>query len=186
MKWAGIVLLLHSAAWAQSSDEIARARTHYEAGRGLYNLGNYADAIREFSAGYALVPRPQFLVNLGQAYRKQGDLPRAREMFQKFLAKAPANDPDRPQIRALLDEIDDQLLEQPPPSRAQPSAQPWIAVSAVPPEKPKKSFMARHWWIIPVSAIVVTGVAVGLYFGLRPSPVSCQDASLGCLEAPPR
>jgi hypothetical protein len=41
--------------------------------------------------------------------------------------------------------------------------------------------MQRHWWIIPVSAVVVAGVAVGLYFGLRPADCP-TSASLGCID----
>jgi len=198
----GVLLLLTGAALAQRADpaaeSVARAKTHFEAGRALYNLGNYSDAIREFSAGYALVPRPQFLLNLGQAYRRQDDLPHAREMFKRFLADAPARDPDRRQAQLILDEIEDTLLEQPrqpaPPERR--IADPYVGIgpsptpaavslvaSPLPPEKPRKSFMARHWWIIPVSAVLVAGASVGLYYAIKPAdPVGCEQASLGCLE----
>jgi hypothetical protein len=48
---------------------------------------------------------------------------------------------------------------------------------ATPPAR-KKPFVARHWWIFPVGAVVVAGVAVGLYFGLKPADCS---ATLGCI-----
>ena len=196
MRGAAALLVLSSLAWAQSPEQLSRARTHFEAGRALYNLGNYTDAIREFSAGYSLVPKPQFLVNLGQAYRKAGNLPRAKEMFQKFLRDAPANDPDRKQVRGILDEIDDQILDEPVPRPVPPPAPPPggssqppapLVVAAPAPPVARKSFMARHWWIVPVSAVVVAGVSVGVYFALKPpDPVSCEGASLGCIDAPPR
>ena len=78
-----VVVLAGAAATARGEgDRESRARAHYEVGLGMYHLGNYRDAIREFSAGYELSPRPQFLINLGQAYRKLGELDKAREMFQ--------------------------------------------------------------------------------------------------------
>src|SRR5262245_45858671 len=85
-------------AHAEGGDALARARSHFEAGRALYSLGNYTDAIREFSAGYELVGKPQFLLNLGQCYRKQNQLQRARQMYQKYLSQAPSSDPERPQV----------------------------------------------------------------------------------------
>jgi hypothetical protein len=134
-------------------------------------------------------------VNLGQAYRKAGNLPRAKEMFEKFLRDAPPNDPDRKQVRGILDEIDDQMLDQPvrpPPAPAPPPVvspapiAPRGVVALAPPVR-RRSFMARHWWIVPVSAVVVAGVSVGVYFALKPpDPVSCEAASFGCIEAPPR
>ena len=165
-----------------------RARTHFEAGRALYNLGNYTDAIREFSAGYQLVPRPQFLVNLGQAFRKLNDLERARDMYKKYLAEAPPNDPEREQVRQIVADLDMQIAALPP----KPLPVPVVVKEAPPPpaavivasEPPKKkSFIQKHWWISPVAGVVVAGVAVGAYFGTRPSgQVDCSAATLGCID----
>src|SRR5437588_12384629 len=78
-------------------DDETRARGHYEIGLGLYRLGDYRGALKEFAAGYELMPRPGFLLNLGQTYRKLGQLARARDLYQQFLAAAPAHGPPRPQ-----------------------------------------------------------------------------------------
>ena len=95
-----------AAAHAQSDDTVARARTHFEAGRALYQLGNYDEALREFAAGYQLAPRPQFLLNLGQCYRKLDDLQKARAMYQRYLHDAPSSDAERDQAQQILAEID--------------------------------------------------------------------------------
>ena len=100
-----------------NDDPVTRARTHFEAGRALYQLGNYNEALREFAAGYQLAPRPQFLLNLGQCYRKLDDLPNAREMYQRYLHDAPASDPERPQAQQILAEIDKQIADGRPPGR---------------------------------------------------------------------
>jgi tetratricopeptide (TPR) repeat protein len=184
---AALVLVLCAGATrAQSGDDTARARTHFEAGRALYNLGNYTDAIREFSAGYQLAPRPQFLVNLGQAYRKLGDLKKAREMYKKFLDEAPQNDPDREQVGQIIAELDQQIAAAPPPvTPTQTAAAPAhvevaVQASAPPPQKP---WIKRNWWIIPVGAVVVgAALGVGLYFGLQTHQVDCSQASLGCID----
>jgi tetratricopeptide (TPR) repeat protein len=183
--WLAVALALSAThARAQSADDVARARTHFEAGRALYNLGNYTDAIREFSAGYQNAPKPQFLINLGQAYRKLNDLEHARDMYKKFLEETTPNDPDREQVRQIVVEIDQQLAARPAPAPPVVVAQPAPAQVAVSTEAPpKKPFIKRHWWIIPVAGVVLAGVAVGIYFGTRPSQVDCSSATLGCIDA---
>jgi tetratricopeptide (TPR) repeat protein len=183
-----LVLLLSSpVCFAQSTEDVSRARTHFEAGRALYNLGNYNDAVREFAAGYQLVPRPQFLVNLGQAYRKLGDLEKARDMYRRFLDSAPANDPDREQVKQIVADLDQQLAAQPPPAPPPvaapvPSPQEAAALTTQASPSEHQPFLKRHWWIFPAGAVVLAGVAVGIYFGVRPAPqVGCGDASLGCV-----
>jgi tetratricopeptide (TPR) repeat protein len=183
----GLAFALGSTAHAQSADAIGRARTHFEAGRALYNLGNYTDAIREFSAGYQLVPKPQFLVNLGQAYRKLGDLGKAREMYKKFLDEAAPADPDREQVKGVLADIEAEMAAQTPTPAVTPTPTPTptqtpaaVVVSEAPQKKP---FIKRHWWIIPVAAVVVgVAIGVGVYYGTRSNQVDCSSASLGCID----
>ena len=47
-------------------DDEQRARGHYEIGLGLYRLGDYHGALKEFAAGYELAHKPGFLSNLGR------------------------------------------------------------------------------------------------------------------------
>jgi hypothetical protein len=110
-------------------DREQRARGHYEIGQGLYRLGDYRGAIKEFAAGYELARKPGFLVNLGQSYRKLGELAHAREMYERFLATVAAGDPKRAQVEAVLAEIAEQLrahpeLENPPPSAVNATSAP--------------------------------------------------------------
>jgi tetratricopeptide (TPR) repeat protein len=176
----------------QPEDPVARARTHFEAGRALYTLGNYEEARREFAAGYQLAPRPQFLLNLGQCYRKLDDLQHAREMYQRYLHDAPATDPERPQAEQILAEIDTQIADRqaalraaPPPASPPPapavSAPAANALTATAPP-PKKSWARRNWWVFPVAAVVVgVGVGLGVYYGTR-APDPCSSANLSCWD----
>lgn len=188
---------------AESDDALARARTHFEAGRALYNLKNYTDAIREFSAGYQLVSKPQFLVNLAQCYDRLADgasdsndrrdaLEHARDMYNKFLQDAPAGDPLRGQVAPIVVELERKLQAMPPPTRkqpeqpptpqvTQPAAAPVVMHEAPPPKR--KSGIARFWWIIPVAAVVVVGVSLGAYYGTRPTGPDCSTATFGCINA---
>ncbi|HEY2748892.1 MAG TPA: tetratricopeptide repeat protein [Polyangia bacterium] len=181
-------------------DREARARAHYEVGLGMYHLGNYGDAVREFTAGYELSPRPEFLINLGQAYRKLHELERARDMFQKYLARAPADAPDRAQVRGLLAEVEAERAAMPPsptPTPAPAANEPTSASTAsapaivsmpvvVAPTPSRRHGLRRWWWTIPVGAVVV-GAAVGvtLYFTLRSSQLSCGSATIACVDLRP-
>src|SRR6185436_7177047 len=160
----------------------------------------YTDAIREFSAGYQLVPKPQFLINLGQCYDKIADgtrdladqreaLEHARDMYNKFLRDAPPGDPYRAQVAQLVVEVERKLQALPaPPPKKQAEAQPApvqvapAVVVAADQTPRKKSGIARFWWLIPVAAVVVVGVSLGAYYGTRQTGVDCSTASFGCVD----
>ena len=86
------------------------ARQHFQQGEDLYVREQYADALLEFEAGYAALPLPGFLINIGQCRRRLGDLGEARVSYEKFLQRAP-NSPLAPTVRTLIRE----LLLTPPP-----------------------------------------------------------------------
>jgi tetratricopeptide (TPR) repeat protein len=181
VKLAVSMLLLWSlpAAAAPLEDATERARAHYEAGRALFSLGNYQEALREFTSGYQLAPKPRFLVNLGQTYRKLGQLEDAREMYRRFLQQVPHDDPDRPAVLTLLDEVDRELRLRPRQIVA-PSPEPQTAAVVVVAPLKKPPFIRRHWWIIPTVLVVAAGVGVGVYFGVRSTQPDCSSAGLGC------
>jgi tetratricopeptide (TPR) repeat protein len=87
----------------------AQARVHFDAGTDHYAAGRYEEAIRSFQAGYSLVPRPSFLVNIGQAYRKLGNLVRAKEAYVAYVRALPENSAIRDQALQVLAEIEVQL-----------------------------------------------------------------------------
>src|SRR2546430_3921986 len=74
-------------------DDEERARGHYEIGLGLYRLGDYHGALKEFAAGYELAHKPGFLLNLGQTYRKLGELREARDLHRQLPAEVRGDDP---------------------------------------------------------------------------------------------
>jgi tetratricopeptide (TPR) repeat protein len=100
----GAIVVMQQArpARAQPRDAIAQARKHYAAGRALYDLGNYEDALREFTTGYELLPRPLFLLDIGQCQRKLREFDKARTSFAEFLERAPKEDAARPRAMELL------------------------------------------------------------------------------------
>jgi tetratricopeptide (TPR) repeat protein len=164
-----------------TEDALQRARMHFEAGRALYKLGNFTEAAREFGSGYELAPRPGFLLNLGQCYIALRDLPKAREMYQRWLHDAPDNDPERRQAEDILAEIERKLAAQPaesvaPPAGVAPASAATVHAAAL----PRRSWLKRHWWLLPTSLVVVgASVAVGVYFGTRHDPCAGADV-IGC------
>jgi tetratricopeptide (TPR) repeat protein len=133
------VAILLSAALATPAvaggDADERARGHYEIGLGLYRLGDYRGALKEFGAGYELAHKPGFLLNLGQTYRKLGELREARDMYRQFLADVRGDDPARPEAQKVLAELEDAVRRQPPPPPAAESAGP--EVTTPPPSSPQ-------------------------------------------------
>ncbi len=111
-----LVAALVADARAAGNDE-ERARAHYEIGLGLYRLGDYRAALKEFAAGYELAHKPGFLLNLGQTYRKLGELREARDMYRQFLAEVRSDDPARPQAQKVLAELEAAIRAEPPVPR---------------------------------------------------------------------
>ena len=186
-------------AHAQSQADLNRARAHFEAGRALYSLGNYAEALREFQSGYQLAPRPQFLLNIGLTQYKLHDLVKARASLTQYVENAPKSEGGIKRAREMLAEIDRTLASQPPPPVAPPppvvttppTPPPTVAtpppsavvLTAAPLPPPKKSWPARYWWVFPVGAAAIAGIAVGVYFGTRGGgSVDCTTPPLGCLD----
>jgi hypothetical protein len=181
---------------AEERDPTARAKLYFETGRLLYKQGDYEQAAKQFNAGYALLPRPQFLLNSGLCYQKLDQLEKARDHYQRFLHEAPADDPDRERAQKWLSEVDVKLAAQraaPPQHPSEPAAVPPIATPpAAPasnggatltaaPTPPRKSFVRRNWWIFPVAGVVVAGVVVGAVLGARASGPSCSGMP-GCID----
>jgi tetratricopeptide (TPR) repeat protein len=178
------MMLLTGVAAAADDDPQARARAHYEIGSGLYRLGDYSGAQREFAAGYELTHKPGFLLNLGQTYRKLHDLSSARDMYKKFLDDAPPEDPQRAQARQVLGDIEAELRSQPAPA---PSPVPKPAVVSAPvvapvapapsavvaaPRPPKKRGRA-----LQIAGITVGIVGLGLAGGGLGAAVLADDAA---------
>ena len=176
-----------------SQEELARS--HFVAGEEEYARGRWQEALHEFQLGYALSPRPEFLINFAQVYRKLGDYDAAARECQRYLATAPPSQLAA-QAERLLQQIKEEQAKAPPPHPepakpavpvaapsvvAAPSAVAAPAIVAPAPPPPKK----KRAWIAPVvvGCVLVAGAAVtlGLVFGLPPHD-SFKSASLGTVD----
>ena len=54
------------------ADDAATARDAYAKGMAHFHLEEYDAAIEEWERGFRVKPAPEFLYNIGQAYRKNG------------------------------------------------------------------------------------------------------------------
>jgi tetratricopeptide (TPR) repeat protein len=151
-------------------DAESRARAHYQIGVGLYRLGDYRGALKEFAAGYDLAHKAGFLLNLGQTCRKLGELGRARDYYRQFLDEAPAGDPARPQARQVLEELDEALRRSPPEAAVAPASAAAAAPADAEPE-PRvgppavRAAPHRHRRALQIAGITVGIAGVGLVGG---------------------
>ena len=179
-----------------AATDVERARAHFEAGSGLYQLGRYDEAIREFSAGYALSHRPQFTLNIAQCYRMLGRYQDARDMIRRFLDEAPADAPERPSAVALLAETEAKLRESgtpppAPPAEAPPAAAPpaaaapapvLVAKAPSPPAPEQHSHRAAYIALGVTGTVLVVGAAVVLGVVLGAPSETVPTTPLGTVK----
>jgi tetratricopeptide (TPR) repeat protein len=181
-----LLLVLPSPAGADAPSREEQARRHFVAGQAHYHAGRYADSLTEFELGYALAPRPEFLINFAQVHRKLGHYERAIAHCESFLATGP---PPRvaDEAHRLLASIREEQAQaairtrpaeptpvKPPPPSVEPRpvtpppatpppvlAQPAPILVAPPP--PAVRPRSRAWiWGVVVAGVVVAGAGIGI------------------------
>jgi tetratricopeptide (TPR) repeat protein len=104
-----VILALVSPARAQdpagqpSDDETAaKASPHIKQGRAYLDAKVYDQAIKELETAYSIDPRPPLLFSIAEAYEGNGNMQRALDTYQKYLAKAGVDETeltDRARVR---------------------------------------------------------------------------------------
>jgi tetratricopeptide (TPR) repeat protein len=186
------VIALAGAAFADPAAEEA-AKEHYAHAKQLVAQRQFAEAYTEFSVGYDLSDRPQFLFNMGECKRLLGDAASARELYQRYLQEAPQGDV-ADLARARLAELGPPppavashppTPAPPPPPTATPAkpvdlqihtepvppAMPPLVDSSGHPQSPPVWHRTSFW--VGVGAAVVVGSAV-IYAATRGGP-SCTS-----------
>jgi tetratricopeptide (TPR) repeat protein len=74
---------------AAADDARTQAKEHFAKGKKHLDAKEYDAAIVEYQTAYDLVPIPELLFNIGQAYRLKGDKLRAYDAYQKYLDVEP-------------------------------------------------------------------------------------------------
>jgi hypothetical protein len=100
---AGVVIVVASLASAPATaDDAADGRRLYLRGQTFLEAGDYRAAAEAFEAGHLAAPRVGFLLNIGNCYRKLGELGKARQFYWRFLDAAPKRDRSRADVLAYL------------------------------------------------------------------------------------
>ncbi|HEX4403517.1 MAG TPA: tetratricopeptide repeat protein [Polyangia bacterium] len=86
-----VVLLLAASTVARADDvaAAASAREHYQKATSYYDLGKYAEAIKEFEAAYEIKNDPALLYNLAQSNRLAGNPEQALHFYRTYLRYVP-------------------------------------------------------------------------------------------------
>jgi tetratricopeptide (TPR) repeat protein len=170
------------------AEDRATARTHYEQGTTLYDLGKYREAAQEYEHAFRLRPDPALLFNIAQAYRLGGAYADALRAYKSYLRRQPQAD-NRAEVTAHIAKLEKLVEEQkqasasPPTGTIPPAGEPAASPKPVEPvraapaevvrppepgparETPKPVY--RRWWLwTTVGLVAAAGVAVGLGVGL--------------------
>jgi tetratricopeptide (TPR) repeat protein len=125
------------------AEDAEAGRRFFKRGQDLLKENDYRGAVRAFEAGYAAAPRVGFLLNIGNCYRKLGELTKAREHYWRFLDAAPKDHPSRPAVKDYLRqmeqiEADGVSVDGTAPARAAPAPPPMTEpVFRAPPPVPQ-------------------------------------------------
>jgi hypothetical protein len=116
----GLFLLAPVARAGTSPTDVAKL--HFDTGNSHYANARYLEALKEFRAGYAVLPNPKFLLNIGQTYRKLGRLEEARASLLEYMGTLGRDETRRASVAQVVAEIDLQLGHKPEPTVAAPAA----------------------------------------------------------------
>jgi hypothetical protein len=169
------LLLMVSTALAAPPSQEDQARAHFLAGQGDYAAGRYVEALLEFEVGYALAPRPEFLINFAQTDRKLGRYQSAAVHIEQYLATgpAPALAEEARRLLAVVREEEAQVAPSPAPLVLAP-----VVVAAPAPKPPKSKSRAWIWGVVvPIVAVVAAGIVTAAV--LAEPDTSWPSATLG-------
>jgi tetratricopeptide (TPR) repeat protein len=188
-----VVALLAATVIAPGPARAESAKDAYGRGLSLYAAGKFQDAADAFLAAYRLKPKPLILFNVGQAFRKQGDLDQALVYYRRFLdeaspaERAPLEEETRKYVheleaeqalkKSLIDKADTEEANkldfpkksEPPPAVAPPATPPATTpalTASAPAEPPHKQPVYKAWWLWTAVGAVAAGVAIGVGVGV--------------------
>lgn len=131
------------------------AKTHFQRGEKLFNLGKFDLALVEYEAAYDRKPLPGFLYNIAQCQRNLGNFKEAIFGYRNYLRQVPDAD-NREAVLALIDDLEDQQRE-----REAAAERDRLAHEQPPPHRaPRRPLFKRGWFWGGVAAL--TAVTVGI------------------------
>ncbi len=82
---AAVTVSIPTAAFAGDADRASRFETK---GKKAYGNKRWTDAIAAFDAAYRADPVPKYLFNIAKAYEQKGDLDKAVQYCERYVAEA--------------------------------------------------------------------------------------------------
>jgi tetratricopeptide (TPR) repeat protein len=152
------------------SPEVKFARDHFRSGEKAFNAGDFAHALAEFEAGYALVPRPGFLLNMAHSQRRLGHSLKARSLYKRYLLADPESK-QRDEVLGFIAQLDSIIADEERAEGGKPSveAKPTAPAPAPPPAPATAQIRAAA---ITTPATPATPVLAAVHVTTAPRPAS--------------
>jgi tetratricopeptide (TPR) repeat protein len=129
------------------SPAVKQAREHYRLGEAAFRVGDFERARSEFESGYALVPRPGFLLNMAHSERRLGRLRNARALYKRYLLADPESK-QRDEVLGLIAKLDGAIADE---EKASAEARDAEARPAEPPPAPAAPPAPAHAPAVPAA-----------------------------------
>jgi tetratricopeptide (TPR) repeat protein len=181
---AALVAVVAAApARAQPDDKTARAKALFDEANKHYDLREFPEAIDLFRKAYDLMPDPEFLFDIAQAYRQLHDCRNADEFYRTFLRNRPDAD-NRAKVEKFIVDMDACAKQQDAEREAERQRKEAQAavVQPLPPRRRRDHRTLRLAGLGTIGGgLLLTGIAV--YFSADAASQSnaiVQACKLGC------
>ncbi|HYU16547.1 MAG TPA: hypothetical protein VEL05_10760, partial [Candidatus Acidoferrum sp.] len=104
-----------SRAQGQPSGNKKKALELYEKGSVQYDLRHWTQAVDLWMQAYEAYNAPEFLFNIAQAHRHEGNCEQALFFYRRYLATKP-NARNRAEVENFIKELEDTCKSEPPPT----------------------------------------------------------------------
>jgi tetratricopeptide (TPR) repeat protein len=181
---------------ARAEDARSRALAHFEAGRKLYQVGDYAPALVEFKRAFLLKEDPVFIFNIAQCHRRLGDTEQAITFYRRYLGTNPPA-ANRQQVEKLIADLERQrpaVPASPPPAPPEVARAPVLtpstpapaaAVFAQPPAAAREEpAIYTRWWFWTGLVAVAGGAAAAVILTRHPASPGCSAGVDYCATLP--
>jgi len=105
-----LVVATSTSAMAQPTGDKKKALELYNQGNTQYNLGRWKQAIEFFTQAYEVYNAPEFLFNIAQAHRQDGNCPEALFFYRRYLANKPGAT-NKTEVDGFIKELEGKCTE---------------------------------------------------------------------------
>jgi tetratricopeptide (TPR) repeat protein len=98
-------------AHADDAADRASGKRHFQLGEQHFQRGEFAEALREYEAGYRVTRLPGFIINIAHCHRLMGDLRKARAHYRRYLLVVPAS-PRKAEVEEMIATLDRSIASQ--------------------------------------------------------------------------